>query len=123
MLRPSRRAAFFALGALLIPVVAGCGNPIKRESANVFPGTPAYDKRVGNFKITPEQAYRIAREAGQTDRQLQHVSRRPTAIVKRWYVFSIPQASGAQLQGYHVNGDDGTVKFHREKKYIPPGRG
>lgn len=122
MPRFTRRAAFLTLGALCVLAAAGCNNPIKREPANAFPGTPAYDKRVASFKITPEQAYRIAHEAGQTDRQLQYVSKRPTAIVKRWYVFSIPQASGAQAQGYHVNGDDGTVKFHREKKYLPPNR-
>ncbi|MDR0361301.1 MAG: hypothetical protein LBJ46_01220 [Planctomycetota bacterium] len=122
MSRSFRRAPFWALGLVVFLAAAGCGNPIKREPSNVFPGTPAYDKRVSSFKITPDQAFRIAYEAGQTDRQLHYVSKRPTAVAKRWYVFSIPQASGAQLQGYHVNGDTGDVKFHREKGHLPPNR-
>lgn len=99
-----------------IVVFSGC---FKRAPANVYPGSDDYNKRVANFKITPEQAYRIAHEAAQTDRQLHFISRTPTVVAKRWYVFSVPLPSGANLQGYHVNGDNGDVKFVNEKKVIP----
>lgn len=103
---------------LSMVLLAGCGNPLKRPPANVFPGTPEYAKRVESFKITPSQAYDIALEAARTDNRLQFLSRRPTVIVKRHYVFSMPQGSGASLQGYHVNGDNGDVKFMNEKKTV-----
>lgn len=108
----------------IFAAVPGCGvsNPIKREPANVFPGTEAFDKRVSGFKITPAQAYRIAYDRALADNQVHFISKRPTVIRKRWYVFGIPLPSGANLQGYHVNGDNGEVKFHREKETIPHNR-
>lgn len=118
-----RRYAYWMIAALACIALAGCGNPIKREPANVFPGSPAYDKRVASFKITPQQAYDIARESAQTNNRMQFLSRRPTVIVKRWYVFSMPQGSGASLQGFHVNGDNGQVKFVNEKKTVQNTRG
>lgn len=102
----------------LAVLTAGCGNPIKRDPANVYPGSEPYAKRIATFKITPEQAYDIAHTAAQTENKLQFLSRRPTVVVKRWYVFSMPQPSGASLQGYHVNGDTGAVKFEAEKKTV-----
>lgn len=107
------------LGVLAVFVFTGC---FKRQPANVFPGSEAYDKRVADLKINPSQAYDIALEAARTDNKLQFLSRRPTAIVKRTYIFSMPQASGASLQGYHVNGDSGKVKFVEEKKVIENNR-
>lgn len=114
-----RRSFVWLFPALLVVVMAaGCGNPIKREPANVFPGTESYVKRVDSFKISPSQAYDIALDQARTDNKLQFLSRRPTVVVKRSYVFSMPQPSGASLQGYHVNGDTGAVKFMEEKKTI-----
>lgn len=109
-------AAVFS-AALILVVFSGCS--IKRPPANVFPGSEHYATRVESFKITPQQAYRIAHEAAQADGQLHFISRTPTVIVKRSYVFSLPLPSGANLQGYHVNGDNGDVKFVNEKKVIP----
>jgi hypothetical protein len=110
------------LGAALAAIIlsAGC---FKRDPANVFPGSPYYDKRVAAFKITPSQAYDIALEAAKTDNRMQFLSRRPTVVVKRWYVFSMPQGTGASLQGYHVNGDTGEVKFVNDKKTVENKRG
>ena len=106
---------------LILSAALGCG-PIKREPANVFPGTEAYEKRIAGLKIAPEQAYAIALEQARTDNRVQFVSRRPTVIVKRWYVFSIPQGAGASLQGYHVNGDTGEVKYLNDKRSVEPTR-
>ena len=97
----------------------GCGNPLHRDPANVYPGSSAYDKRVETFKVTPSQAYKLAYEQARDDEQLQYLSRKPTVVVKRSYVFSVPLASGANLQGYHVNGDNGMVTFFKERKTIP----
>ena len=102
---------------LLLSLFAGCG--IKRTPANLFPGSDDYDKRVKSFKITPPEAYQIALDAAKSENKMQFLSRRPTVLVKRWYVFSMPQASGANLQGFHVHGDTGEVKFVSEKKTIP----
>ena len=113
----SSRVFWLPLALMLFFLAAGCG-PIKRQPANAFPGSDAYDKRVSSFKVKPAQAYEIALEAAKTDNRLQFLSRRPTVIVKRWYVFSMPQGSGASLQGYHVNGDSGEVKFMNEKKSV-----
>lgn len=118
----SSRVLWLSLVFAVMLSVLGCG-PIKRQPANVFPGSDAYDKRVAAFKIKPAQAYEIALEAAKTDNRLQFLSRRPTVIVKRWYVFSMPQGSGASLQGYHVNGDSGEVKFMNEKKSVENRRG
>ena len=104
---------------VMLLATAGCGNPLKRDPANAFPGTENYNKRVKSFKISPSDAYDIAHDQAQTDNRLQFLSKRPTVIVKRWYVFSMPMGSGASLQGYHVNGDTGEVKFESEKKTIP----
>lgn len=95
---------------------SGC---LKRPPANVYPGSEAYANRSKEMKISPSQAYQIAREAAAADGQLHFISRAPTVVVKRWYVFSMPLPSGANLQGYHVNGDTGEVKFVSEKKIIP----
>lgn len=112
------RSLFLALACSLLVAftLSGCG--FKRPPANTFPGSDSYSARVESFKITPQQAYQIAYEEAQTDRQLHYVSKKPTVIAKRWYVFSVPQASGATLQGYHVNGDNGEVKFVNEKKTV-----
>ncbi|MDR1535919.1 MAG: hypothetical protein LBU64_12640 [Planctomycetota bacterium] len=109
----------YRLGLYLVAAVfvfAGC----RRPPANAFPGTSAYEERVAKLKIGPAEAYRLAREQAETDNRIQFVSRRPTVLVKRWYVFSLPQASGASLQGYHVNGDTGEVKYAGEKKSVGP---
>lgn len=107
--------------SISLAFVSGCG--LKRAPANAFPGTDTYASRIETFKITPKQAYDIAYDAAKKDGQLQFVSRTPTVVVKRWYVFGIPQPSGADLHGYHVNGDTGEVKFVSEKKIITnPGR-
>ncbi len=114
-----RHHAFWLFPALVVVLLAaGCGNPIKRDPANVFPGSDAYAKRVQSFKYSPAQAHDIALDKAKQDNNLQFVSRKPTAIVKRWYVFSLPQGSGASLRGYHVNGDTGEVKFMKEEKTI-----
>ena len=114
-----RHRHYICLAALcLLFAAAGCGNPIKRPPSNVFPGSDDYTKRVENLKIKPEEAYSIALEQARTDGRLQFLSKRPTVIVKRTYVFSRPQPSGANLQGYHVNGDTGAVKFVNEKKTV-----
>lgn len=115
-----RRHAYALSFALFLLVAAvGCGNPMKRDPANVFPGSDAYVKRVKSFKISPPEAYEIALAKAKAENKMQFLSRRPTVIVKRWYVFSLPQSSGADLQGFHVNGDSGEVKFVSEKKTIP----
>lgn len=117
-----RHFSRFVLPAFIVLLATiafpGCGNPIKRKPNNVFPGSEEYDKRVAELKITPAQAYDIALEKAKTDNKLQFLSRRPTAIIKRTYIFSMPQASGASLQGYHVDGDTGKVKFVEEKKSV-----
>ncbi len=113
-----RRLTLLIVLCGMFVLVAGCGNPLKRPPANVFPGSKEYEDRVATFKITPKQAYDIAHEEAVTDNKLQFLSRKPTVVVKRWYVFSMPQGSGAQLQGYHVHGDSGEVRFHAEKRTV-----
>ncbi|MCC8189384.1 MAG: hypothetical protein LIP77_01940 [Planctomycetes bacterium] len=112
-----RHLLLVAVFAGLVTLLPGCG--IKRQPANVFPGSDSYIKRVESFKITPTEAYALALDAARSENKMQFLSRRPTVIVKRWYVFSMPQASGANLQGYHVHGDTGEVKFVNDKTVIP----
>lgn len=103
---------------LLTLCLVGCGNPLSRPPQSVFPGSEYYQSRIDTFKITPQQAYRAAQEAAETDRKLQFLSRQPTVVYKRWYVFSMPQATGANLKGYHVNGDTGEVKFFSKNQTV-----
>ncbi|MDR2392012.1 MAG: hypothetical protein LBE84_10095 [Planctomycetota bacterium] len=103
---------------LLALILSGC----RRPPANVFPGTSPYEERVAKLKINPVEAYEIALKQAKTDNRVQFVSRRPTVLVKNWYVFSLPQDSGASLQGYHVNGNTGEVKYMGEKKSVGPNR-
>lgn len=114
-MRQSKFMIFAA--ALLLLAVTGCG--IKRAPANVFPGSEDYATRIKGFKISPPEAYELALKKAREENKMQFLSRRPTVVVKRWYVFSLPQASGANLQGFHVHGDTGEVKFVSEKKTIP----
>ncbi len=100
--------------------LAGCGNPIKRDPANVFPGSPAYQKRVSGLKISPREAYSIAHKAAEKEGKLQFLSRTPTVVVRKTYVFSMPQPSGASLNGYHVDGNRGTVRFVTDKTIVTP---
>lgn len=115
-----RQLLFAVLLGFAVLGAAGCGNPMRRPPANVFPGSDAYEQRVSSLKITPSQAYEIAHEAATNDNRLQFLSRRPTVIVKKTYVFSMPRPSGATLQGYHVNGETGEVKFVNDKKEVKP---
>lgn len=114
-----RTTVLLILVAVLGVFAVGCSGPIKRKATNVFPGTDDYEKRVKEFKITPAQAYRIAHKQAEEDDQLQYMSRKPTLIHKRSYVFSLPLPSGGNLQGYHVDGDTGEVSFERDKKIVP----
>ncbi len=115
-----RRARWISLAAVaaVLAVFAGCGNPLKRDSANVFPGSEAYEKRIKTFSYDPVEAYEMAREQAEEDNRLQYLSKRPTVVVKRWYVFSMPQASGASLKGYHVNGDSGKVRYVGQDRVV-----
>ncbi len=106
----------FAAAALCMLV--GCGNPLKRDPNNVFPGSAEYDRRIAAFKYSPSEAYEIAHETAEEDNKLQFLSKKPTVISGRWYVFSMPQGSGAELQGYHVNGDNGNVKFVSQRRTV-----
>lgn len=109
--------------AMLVICVLGigaslCGCGIKRPPQNAFPGSEEYEARVATFKVSPREAYEIAREEAEYDNKLQFLSKRPTVLNKRWYVFSMPQGSGASLQGYHVHGDTGQVKFFSQKRTV-----
>lgn len=117
-----RRTAFL-LGIFLSAAVvlcAGCGNPIKRDPTNVFPGSEAYEKRVAELKLSPEEAYTVAHRAARKEGKLQFLSRRPTVLAKRTYVFSMPRPSGASMNGYHVDGNSGEVKFVTDKRVVNP---
>ncbi len=116
-----RRVSLFLLSAVLL-FAAGCGNPIKRPPRHVFPGSEPYQKRIAEFKISPAQAYDIAHEAAETDRKMQFLSARPTVVTGRWYVFSMPQGAGASLNGYHVHGDNGNVRFVTDKTVVTASR-
>ncbi len=111
--------AFLVLSVLAV-VSTGCGNPMKRPPRNVFPGSEEYEKRVAGLKLTPGEAYSLAREAALDDGKLQFLSRVPTVIANKTYVFSMPQASGASLNGYHVDGNKGTVRFVSDKTVVKP---
>lgn len=104
----------------VLAAASGCG--FKRAPGNVYPGSDDYEKRVQSFKISPDEAYALALESARADNKVQFLSRRPTVIVGRWYIFSMPRASGASLQGYHVNGDSGKIKFVSEDKVIQHSR-
>ncbi|MDR3211992.1 MAG: hypothetical protein LBU79_08765 [Planctomycetota bacterium] len=117
---PSRASLVLTFTLLFGLVPLGCG--FKRPPANAFPGTSYYSDRVATLKISPVDAYRLAYQQAKEEGQLHFVSRTPTVLAKRWYVFSVPLGSGANLQGYHVNGDNGQVKFMNEKKVVPQTR-
>lgn len=121
-MRRVKRALFGLAAAAVFLSVAGCGNPLSRPPQSVFPGSEFYASRIATFKLTPEQAYDVAHEAALTDNKLQFLSKRPTVVHKRWYVFSMPQASGATLKGYHVNGDTGEVRFFTKEQTVVPTR-
>lgn len=108
-----------AAAATLLGISSGgCG---KSEKLNAFPGTEEYFARVDSFHYTEEEAYELAREQAEKDRRLQFLSKKPTAIRRRWYIFSFIQVSGASLQGYHVNGDTGEVVFFNQDRVIHSG--
>ncbi|MDR1744943.1 MAG: hypothetical protein LBS30_04230, partial [Planctomycetota bacterium] len=63
-MHPMRRRFYLlaACSAVTLAVLAGCGNPLKRPPANVFPGSQYYADRVEKFTISPEEAYDLALE-------------------------------------------------------------
>ncbi len=113
-----RLGLLFCVLTLALAGLSGCGNPLKRPPANVFPGSGDYEKRVAELEISPEEAHSIAYGAARKDGRLHLISRRPTVIAKKTYVFSMPQATGASLNGYHVDGNRGTVKYVGDKKTV-----
>lgn len=106
------------LFAVLAVAAAGCPNPVKREAYNVFPGQPGYDKRVADFNLDPEHAHQRAMAAARRDGRPEYVSLRPTVIHGRKYVFSIPVGDGANLKGYHVDGDTAEVLFYKKDEVV-----
>ncbi len=112
-----KMAVAIGVAAALVLLI-GCGNPLKRDPTHVFPGSAEYDRRVSAFKFTAREAYEIAHDAAEEENRLQYLSKKPTVIAGRWYVFSMPQGTGAELQGYHVNGDSGDVKFVNQKRTV-----
>ncbi len=113
-----RLCLLFCALALVLVCLPGCRNPMKRPPANAFPGSGEYEKRVAELKISPEEAHSIAYDAARKDGRLHLISRRPTVIARKTYVFSMPQASGASLNGYHVDGNKGTVRYVGDKTTV-----
>ncbi len=100
---------------LLFGLFCGC---MKSQPLNAFPGTEEYNQRVASFAYTPDEAYEEARKVAKEENKLQYLSKRPTALRRRWYIFSFIQTTGANLQGYHVNGDTGEVVFFSQDRTI-----
>ena len=104
--------------ALCMALFAGCGR--KKVGKTVFPGTPEYGNRAATLRINErdarERALRTAREQGRE----YEISSRPTALYERNYVFSQPASNGAELKGYHVDGDTGEVRYWTKSKVVNP---
>ena len=96
---------------LLAAALTGCRIIPKREPHTVFPGTSAWDKRLASLNIDPIQARQRAWDAAREDGRTQYVGRYPTVVYGKEYVFSEPVADGANLKGYHVNGNTSVVRF------------
>jgi len=86
----------------------------------VFPGTPEYDNRARTFQVGERQARERALQEAQRQGRDHVVSQRPTALYERQYVFSEPAAQGAELRGYHVDGDSGVVRYYEKSKVVKP---
>ena len=112
------------LTALL--AAAGCGvkNPVKRAPKNVFYGTREFDERAAKLSISPDQAVRLAMEKARIDERArgeqrqQYISRHPTFLHERIYVFSMSRPDGASLKGYHVDGDSGLAQFYTLDEFV-----
>ena len=96
---------------------AGCGN---RVGKTVFPGTPEYENRARTLQVSERQAREYALQAARQQGREHEVSQRPTALYERKYVFGEPMSVGADLQGYHVDGDSGAVDYWRKSKVVKP---
>ena len=105
-------------------IASGCWNPMRRPPQNVFYGTREFDERAATLAHSKEQAFRFALEMARTDEQyrgeerLQYVSRQPTMLHGKIYVFSIARPDGASLKGYHVNGESGETLFYEIDEFI-----
>jgi hypothetical protein len=112
-----RWCGWLAAAALAAAVAGGCR---EKEPANVFPGTKWYDARVASMNVSPETAFMLARRAAVDAGRTQYITQRPLVIYDRQYVFSLPVAGGVSLKGYHVDGDDGTVRFYTKDTILKP---
>ena len=111
-----RSSALLLLAALALP---GCPRVLpKRDPHTVFPGQPAWDRRVASFNLDPMQARQRAWDAAREDGRTQYVGRYPTVVYGQHYVFSEPQPEGANLKGYHVDGQTSAVRFWKNDQQV-----
>jgi len=86
------------------PHTAFAGKPI------AFPGGGAYANRSASFKLTLDEAYRVAESAAKA-REGMIVNPEPMFIVDRFYAFGVRSAWVIPLTGVYVNGDTGVYKY------------
>lgn len=99
---------------LLVCGITGCSNPIPnplKKEPYAWPGTRGYQERLQTFRVSPQQAFKLAWDSAKARKLTQFVSRTPTVIINREYVFSVPRGSGASLHGFYVHGDKGRVRY------------
>jgi len=108
--RPAGRALLAA--GLAVLAFSGCMPKMpRRDPHTVFPGQPAWDRRLASFNLDPLQARQRAWDAARADGRPQYVGRHPAVAYGQYYVFSMPEPEGASLKGYHVHGKTSEVKF------------
>ena len=94
-----------------------CGNGHEDEII-LWPGTRAYEEKVGKLAISIEQAYRLLVSKTE-DHPARYVYPNPIFIVGDDYFFTLPEkAGGILLQGFYVNGRTGVIEYRRSTTSI-----
>ena len=101
--------------------LAGCtADKLDDGTALLWPDSGDYKKKIEAFKITPDEAYKIAAEAA-VKREFPALGDKPLLIVGEDYLFGAPGSRGVWLTGFYVNGQSGTVEFRKVDRMVYTG--
>jgi hypothetical protein len=107
--------------AVIGAALAGCGaDKLDDGTALLWPDSGDYKKKVEAFKITPEEAHKIAAEAA-AKQEYTALGDKPLLIVGEDYLYGAPGSRGVWLTGFYVNGLSGAVEFRKVDRMVYTG--
>lgn len=102
-------------------LLSGCrADKLDDGAALLWPDSGDYTKKIESFKITPDQAHKIAAEAA-AKQDWNALGDKPLLIVGEDYLYGSPGSRGVWLTGFYVNGQTGAVEFRKVDRMVYTG--